>query len=161
MKALITLLALITLASCGKVEPVSDLFSPNNDHPTKSEYDDLSNRVTELEKRLDDMYNNLSSLSTNIDNMEVDQDILQQAIAINTANIATLESNLSVTQIIDPCGDNAGQFDEVLLVMSNGDIIGYFEQGSKRFLSVLPNGNYRTTDTQACNFTVNNGIISY
>jgi len=60
----------------------------------------------------------------------------------------------AILEIIDPCGDNPGQFDEVLFRLSSGEVVAYFEQGSKRFLTVLNPGNYRTTDTQNCNFTI-------
>lgn len=52
--------------------------------------------------------------------------------------------------LIDPCLDGAGQ-DEVLLLLGSGDIMAwYYNLG----LSVLPDGSYITTDTQACHFTV-------
>lgn len=64
----------------------------------------------------------------------------------------------AVIEIVDPCGDGAG-FDEILLVLSSGEIVAYFESGGNRFLTVLVNGNYRTTDAQACNFTILNGQV--
>lgn len=83
--------------------------------------------------------------------------LAQQAIDDIVIRLAELETNLMVTEIIDPCGDGAG-FDEVLLRLSDGQIISYFEQGNKRFLTSLPPGNYRTTDQQACNFTITNDM---
>lgn len=67
-----------------------------------------------------------------------------------------VQTPFTVTELLDPCGDNPNQFDEVLLRLANNDLIAYFEQGNKRFLTVIPPGNYVTTDTQACSFTVNN-----
>lgn len=67
----------------------------------------------------------------------------------------------SIAQLIDPCGDNPGQFDEVLIRLSTGQLLAYFESGGNRFLSLIGNGNYRTTDSQSCHFTVNNGVISW
>jgi len=66
----------------------------------------------------------------------------------------------SIVEIIDPCGDGTG-FDEVLLVLSSGEILAYFEQGNNRFLSVIPDGNYQTTDAQRCNFSVLAGLVTY
>lgn len=66
----------------------------------------------------------------------------------------------SIVQIIDPCGDASGH-DEILLILSTGEVLAYFESGSNRFLSVLENGNYRTTDAQQCNFTVSNGSVTF
>jgi hypothetical protein len=60
----------------------------------------------------------------------------------------------AVLEIIDPCGNNEGHFDEVILRLSTGDLLAYFESGSKRFLSIIDPGNYRTTDAQRCYFTV-------
>lgn len=106
---------------------------------------------------------NLSSLFLSIDDLEVNQDTLEQSIALNASNLANLttqvnsDTSIKVTRMIDPCGDKPNHFDEYILEMSNGDLLGYFEQGSKRFLTVLPDGNYRTTDAQACNFSVVGG----
>jgi hypothetical protein len=66
----------------------------------------------------------------------------------------------SITASFDPCGDNPGQYDEVLLKTSGGTYIAYFEQGGNRFLSILGPGSYRTTDTQQCYFSIDaQGII--
>lgn len=65
-----------------------------------------------------------------------------------------------VLTIVDPCGDNPSQFDEVLIKTDSG-YLAYFEEGSKRYLAKLSVGSYRTTDSQSCNFTVNaNGTIT-
>lgn len=62
----------------------------------------------------------------------------------------------AVVEIVDPCGDDPGEFDEVLLRLSTGDLLAYFEDsGGKRFLSLIGPGNYMTTDKQSCPFTVN------
>lgn len=67
-----------------------------------------------------------------------------------------------VISFIDPCDDKPGAFDEVLLRAENGQLVAYFEQGGNRFLSILSPGNYRTTDSQACNFTVDaNNQVHY
>lgn len=60
----------------------------------------------------------------------------------------------AILEIIDPCGDSPGEFDEIMFRLSSGELVAYFEQGSKRFLTVLNPGNYRTTDKQSCRFTV-------
>lgn len=59
-----------------------------------------------------------------------------------------------IVELIDPCGDNPNQFDEVLLRTTSGQILTYFESGNRRFLAVLVPGNYVTTDSQACHFSV-------
>lgn len=60
----------------------------------------------------------------------------------------------TIVGFIDPCGDHPSHFDEVVLVTADSKLVAYFEQGSKRFLSVLTPGNYITTDNQACHFSV-------
>lgn len=67
-------------------------------------------------------------------------------------------SPYNIVGVIDPCGDGPG-FDEILLQMQNGQLVAYFETGGNRFLSLLSNGNYRTTDQQSCNFSVLNGAV--
>lgn len=56
---------------------------------------------------------------------------------------------------IDPCGKET-TLDEVLLKMTDGTLLAYFQQGNKRFLAELGPGNYVTTDGTNCNFTVHN-----
>lgn len=64
-------------------------------------------------------------------------------------------SPYAVTEIIDPCGDDPGKFDEVLLKLYDGSYVSYFEDGGKRFLTVLEFGKiYQTTDRQKCKFKV-------
>lgn len=77
---------------------------------------------------------------------------LQAQINLQQLTLAQLSTGLRVIDLIDPCGDGPG-YDEVLVRMSNGDLVAYFEQGSNRFLTVLTrNAYYRTTDAQGCNF---------
>jgi hypothetical protein len=64
-----------------------------------------------------------------------------------------LNGSSSVLSIIDPCGDDPSEFDEVLLLTEHG-YIAYFEDKGKRFLSLLAPGSYRTTDRQACEFSI-------
>lgn len=60
----------------------------------------------------------------------------------------------AVAELIDPCGDGPG-FDEVLLRLSTGELIAYFESGEgERHLSVIGPGAYSTTDEQSCRFDV-------
>lgn len=62
----------------------------------------------------------------------------------------------AVLAIIDPCGDNPGHQDEVLLLLSNGQYLAYFkESGSEEFLTILEWGkSYVTTDDQECHFKI-------
>lgn len=65
-----------------------------------------------------------------------------------------------ILETIDPCGNGTG-FDEIL-IKTNIGYISYFEEGNKRFLAKLDIGSYRTTDQQACRFSVNvDGSITW
>lgn len=66
----------------------------------------------------------------------------------------------AISEIIDPCGDGAG-FDEVILKLVNGKFMAYFQQGRYRFLGLLTDGTYRTTDAQRCVFTIANGELTW
>jgi hypothetical protein len=67
----------------------------------------------------------------------------------------------SIVELIDPCGNGAG-YDEVLLRLSDGSLLCYFESGTNRFLSVIGEGYYRTTDVQQCYFHIDaNNNITY
>ncbi len=67
-------------------------------------------------------------------------------------------SSKTITEFIDPCGDDPGHFDEILLKMFDDSIVGYYQDGDKRFLVNVPAGDYVTTDAQACAFTVNEDL---
>jgi chaperonin cofactor prefoldin len=80
-------------------------------------------------------------------------------------DIASLQNNSSVVKVYDPCGDHAGHFDEVILQLESGAFIAYMEIGQgqgiqKRFLTVLSNGNYITTDAQQCVFNISGDTIT-
>lgn len=64
----------------------------------------------------------------------------------------------SVLEIIDPCGNQENQFDEIILRLSDGSLLCYFQSGDQRFLSLIGPGNYITTDNQSCYFTVNEDL---
>lgn len=60
----------------------------------------------------------------------------------------------TVTELVDPCGDGPG-FDEVIFRLANGQLVAHYAGGGNlQFLALLGPGAYRTTDSQACNFTV-------
>ena len=59
----------------------------------------------------------------------------------------------SVVELINPCGASGG-FDEILLRTHNNQIIAHFSSGNLQFLTILTPGNWQTTDSQHCSFTV-------
>lgn len=78
---------------------------------------------------------------------------------------ATAPTNpYDVVQIIDPCGDAPGIYDEVFLKMQNGILIASFSDnanGNNTRLSLLVNGSYVTTDGSNCHVTVSNGSVTW
>lgn len=69
----------------------------------------------------------------------------------------------TIREIIDPCGDMPDKQDEILIISGNGNVFAYFEgSNSTRFLTILDEGQYVTSDLQACVFQINsNGSITY
>jgi hypothetical protein len=121
---LLLVIPLLISVSCGK--------------KSVTKYIEVDN--TDIENRLKDMIDaNNSNLQSQIDDMLI--------------RIGNLETKKEVA-LVDPCPEINASFKEKLLRTSDGELIAYFEQGSRRFLSTLSAGNYRTTDSRACNFTV-------
>lgn len=156
-KLLLSLTLLAVFTSCGKVERPEQLFDFLDHDTLENQVNNNSDDIDELQKRLNQLESSVNGLYLDIDNLEVDQDSLEQQISLINTSIVNLEAKTTVATIIDPCGDKSGYFDEQLIKLSDGSIIAYFEQNGKRFLTTLPNGNYRTTDQQACNFSIVNG----
>lgn len=63
----------------------------------------------------------------------------------------------TVTEMLDPCGDESG-YDEILLRLANGALIAHYASGSQQFLTSIGPGNYVTTDGHSCYFTVNSDM---
>lgn len=59
-----------------------------------------------------------------------------------------------VTEVVDPCGASSGP-DEILLVTNAGIMAWYKNVG----LVLLEDGNYVTTDSQRCRFSVQDGKL--
>ena len=70
---------------------------------------------------------------------------------------ATVPEGTNITEVIDPCGDAIGIIDEVLLKLSNGQVLASFSEnanGKNTRFSLIPTGSYVTTDGSNCHFTV-------
>lgn len=106
----------------------------------------------------------IASLQTS--NALTDSEIadLQVTVQNLTVQIAVLEGYSNIATIIDPCGDAAGKVDEIILQLSNGQLLASFSDNSNgkntRF-SLLGDGSYATTDGSSCNFTVVNGVVNW
>lgn len=75
------------------------------------------------------------------------------------AQITALQAQDSIVDYLDCAVGNVVDgpgYDEVILRTKSGKLIAYFkDNGSREFLTLLTPGSYRTTDQQACSFTVN------
>lgn len=72
------------------------------------------------------------------------------------------ELNIEIEEIIYPCGFKVKEENEILLKLNNNDIISYFENGSKRYLTILEENKwYQTSDKKQCKFKIINGEIIY
>jgi hypothetical protein len=88
---------------------------------------------------------------------------LQAAVSAQSVILATLQGYTGIVSIVDPCGTKPGYYNEVLLKLSNGQLLSSFSDnanGLNTHFAVLPDGNYATTDGTNCQFTVLNGSVT-
>lgn len=60
----------------------------------------------------------------------------------------------SIVSIIDPCGPNNSGVDELLFVLSTGQLVAWYQNVG---LVALKDGTYRVTDSSGCVFKIING----
>lgn len=74
-------------------------------------------------------------------------------------------SPFAPVDIIDPCGDTPGKYDEILIRLYNGMLIATISDNSNGLntrLAIVPSGGWRTTDNTGCTFTVHsNGMVTW
>lgn len=183
-KVLVLLTAVALLQGCGVKDSLNDACE-GSDIEGFCDFvfgykDRQQNVQTEYNKKdiqyLLGLYDQMALSARTANQLAAEQQVATEAqLAEINAEIARLEDTTADLQVqiteealktkvisfIDPCDDKPGAFDEVLLRAENGQLVAYFEQGGNRFLSILSPGSYRTTDSQACNFTVdsNNNVI--
>lgn len=112
----------------------------------------LENNNNTQQMQIDMLQDRLDNLEHTADVQETTMVNLQQDVTNSVIRIAELEGYHNITRIVDPCGAASG-FNEVLLETSQGEVLAYFESGSRRFLTKLLPGNYVTTDGTNCHFT--------
>lgn len=132
----------------------------NNELPSlKADITSLGGQVTSLNQ----LYNNLN---TSIISLQNGATSLQGQVNSLLTRIVALESSQGnapdrITEIVDPCPSINATWKEVLIKTASGKYFAYFEDGGRRFLTVLPVGNFQTTDSRRCPFTLNsNGTIT-
>lgn len=136
---------------------ISDIRQELKDQDSMDNYlldlitDNINNIIT-INNQLTTLDSNLISGFENIDNNFTD-------ISNNfTDLVESLDNEERIIEVVFPCGYTTG-FSEVLFLTSKGTFLAYFEQGGNRYISTLPNGSYRTTDGNNCNFTILNGAV--
>lgn len=170
---LLLILTTLFINGCG----VADMMAPEckgelkgacvfvfGNHGDRDEdIDNLEDRVEIIEGQLEELELSYESLLNEILFLQ-SQNQLTNAALNNVQTItnnlvvemAELKLDIKLEEIIDPCGDYPGHHDEVILKMTSGEYLAYFEVGGSRFLSILEKGvNYRTTDKQKCIFRIN------
>lgn len=172
MKKLFLLLTLVVSVACEKVERVSS-YDPSKDAEQDRRLTDLEQRVKELGVTFNSNVATINALSAlvsvldsaqyqdQIDSINLQIDSLEDQSILIQAQVANLSTNENVIEYIDPCGDNPGAFDEVILKTGTGKFLAYFQTRGDRFLTVLSNGSYETTDAQECHFQVNGSTLSW
>lgn len=156
---------------CGTQEGVT--CDPNKDSEQDKRLSELEKRLNELEVAFNSNVATVNALSAlvsvldantyqaQIDSINSQISTLQGQTVVIQSQVTTLTVQENIVEFADPCGDDPGAFDEVILKTSSGKFVAYFESGGDRFLTILSNGSYRTTDNQRCNFTVNGSTISW
>jgi hypothetical protein len=62
--------------------------------------------------------------------------------------------------VVDPCGDNLNQVDEVLLIFPDKSVLAWYQ--GVGFVVLTPGVTYQTTDSQRCIFKIDsNANVSY
>jgi len=168
MNSIGPIFVLLFLVSCGKYATDKDL------NKLGDRVDSLETQLAALENKSTANISAIESLNQSleaVENAQENQGIaqnanynsllamiqsLQEQTTTLLAKQAALELEDRVVGIYDPCPLVVSTgFQESLFRMSSGKLVAYFEQGNKRFLTVLKTGlRYRTTDSRACIFTL-------
>jgi peptidoglycan hydrolase CwlO-like protein len=136
----------------------SDILSINADiESLELLIEDLSQDVDANSTSIALLQSQVTNHNSRLTSLEALVNSIQTTTNGLVADVAQLESHENIVEFIDPCGDWAGGYDEVILKTSSGKFLAYFENGSRRFLSLLEkNVNYMVTDGSGCRFYINN-----
>ncbi len=96
-------------------------------------------------------------MALDVDGLGTYQPHLPQATSATLCNGSTpAVASYTPVEAIQPCGSGPG-FREVLLRLSNGQVLASLSnnaQGDMTRLAFLPDGNYMTTDSMSCRFSL-------
>jgi hypothetical protein len=170
MKYLLIALALTLNIACAKSVDVAELSDRVDEIEARVELlegqivtniyvlNSQANTLTVLQEILNSQEEQSEELLAAVAALEADLVEQQAAIDELVVELAVVQGYSNIESLIDPCGDGDG-YDEILIKLSTGEIIAYFQHGNDRHLAILPNGSYQTTDKDKCNFTVSNGTV--
>lgn len=201
-KFTILVIAMAMLSGCGVMEGLGDgcqdseglesachaVFGGAKDRDQDNQIDSIKKRLTSLESEVVVIRSEMDSQGQTINMLNVD---LQNAIASNSASVASIQSQLTAAQaalvtqqtslnaaltsiavlqgntsiiaVLDPCGVQGTNANEVLLKLTDGTLLASFSDsasGMNTRFSVLKDGNYVTSDGTLCFFTVTAGTLS-
>lgn len=118
---------------------------------------ELDNTKAALNQAITEGGQAYSSIVNSINSLSNSNGTLQNSVNTLLSQMAQLQTNQHVVAVVDPCPTvTSTDYKEMLLKLGDGKLVAYFEDGGKRFLSVLKPGSYQTTDRRACSFIVTN-----
>lgn len=89
---------------------------------------------------------------------------VETQLASITARVGAIEGRGHVLELVDPCGDTPGKYDELLIRFSDNTLVSSFSDaasGLNTRLAAIPPGSYLTTDGTSCSFVVGtNGSVT-
>jgi hypothetical protein len=114
--------------------------------------------ISEIENLLSNLENEILSIPDHTAKFEELESLIGQisnrVTILEDSEVAGTETD-QIVSFYDLCGNSK----EILLVFESGKILGYFEHGSKRYLSLLEDGNYESTDGEKCKFKIEDSEI--
>jgi peptidoglycan hydrolase CwlO-like protein len=146
------------------IQGLSDTLSALTESNSQ-EHSAMQALIDSLQASVNNIYSDNSSQASSIVALQSSLSSAQTTINNLSSQIITLQNNVNITQVVDPCGDTPNKYDEVIFKMSNGTYVASFSDnanGLNTRFSVLPVGNYQTTDGTNCRFSVNaNGTLTW
>jgi len=153
------ILVCLLLCGCGLQNQIDDLKTRSNKN--EQSIDEINKRVASLTNSINNNINLIEFLSNqetnDVASILSQISSIQTSVVVQTTTLATLQTNENITAFHDFCGNKPGVYNEVGMITSTGKIVVYFEAGSNRYLSILSDGDYITSDGTACYFSVTEG----
>jgi hypothetical protein len=153
------ILACFLLCGCGLQNQIDNLKTRTDKN--EQSIDEINTRIKSLATSIDNNINLISFLSeqetNDVASILSQISSIQTSVVVQTTTLVTLQTNENITAFHDFCGNQPGVYNEVGMITTTGKIVVYFEAGSNRYLSILSDGDYITSDGTACYFSVTDG----